>query len=155
MNCFFLGGTGNGNKLGREGIVSFAIPDLGVLFKTRHFGSSFECEYISLLALLAFIEKNSKMFSQQNIRIYTENPLIVHQINKRAFCSQDLEPHRDRALSYKERFYYSINWIPSHENRAREVFFDRPADYKKPKVDSNSFVNSTAEKSSIVESLLL
>ncbi|MCJ7508589.1 MAG: hypothetical protein MUO85_07660 [candidate division Zixibacteria bacterium] len=123
-----------------------------MLFKTRHFGSSFECEYISLLALLAFIEKNPKMFSQQKIRIYTENPLIVHQMNKRASCSQDLEHHRDRALNYKERFCYSINWIPSHENRAREVFFDRPADYKNSNPDSDSFANSTAEKSGIAES---
>jgi hypothetical protein len=152
MNCFFLGGTENGDKLSREGIVSFAIPDLGVFFKTRHFGSSFECEYMSLLTLLAFIDRNPKIFSQQKIRIYTENPLIVHQINQKVSCSQDLKPHRDKALSYKEGFCYSISWIPSHENRSREVFFDGPVSHKNPNLDSDPFINSTMEKSDIARS---
>jgi hypothetical protein len=139
MNCFFLGGAENGNKLAKEGLVSFAIPDLGVLFKTRHFGSPFECEYMSLLVLLAFIEKNPRAFSQQKIHIYSENPLIVYQINQKAFCSRDLKPHRDKALSYKKKFSYSISWVPSYENRAREILFGRPSTHQSLKLDSDIF----------------
>jgi len=123
MNCFFLGGSGNGDKSFKEGIASFAIPDLGVYFKTRCLGSSFQCEYMSLLALLSFIEENLRRFNQHKIRIYSENPLIVHQVNQKTSCSPDLEPHRDKALNYKQKFSYSINWIPSHENRARDMLF--------------------------------
>ena len=123
MNCFFLGRAEDANGPSKEGIVSFAIPDLGVVFKTRYFGSFFECEYMSLLALLIFIEKNQETFNQQKIRIFSENPLIVYQINQKGFCSRDLIPHRDKALSYRQKLSYSLEWIPSHENRARQVIF--------------------------------
>jgi len=124
MNCFFLGRTEGVNGLSQEGIVSFVIPDLEVVFKTRYFGSFFECEYMSLLALLTFIEKNRESFNRQTIRIFSDNPLIVYQINQKGVCSRDLTPHRDKALSYKQRLSYSLEWIPSHENRAREVLLE-------------------------------
>ena len=121
MNCFFLGKTKDTDRCSREGTVCFTIPELGVLFKTRYFGSSFECEYMSLLTLLVFIERNSEIFNQHKINIYTDNPLIVHQMNKAGFCSQDIRRHRDKALTYRQKFSYSLSWIPSYENQARNL----------------------------------
>lgn len=146
MNCFFLGKSGNGNGSSKEGLVSFSIPDLGVAFKTRYFGSFFECEYMSFLALLSFIEKNPKIFKKQKVNIYSDNPLIVYQVNQKSFCSRDLKSHRDKALVYKKRFSYSLEWIPSDENRAREMLAGESAVDEEVNLRLGFLAQPTSEK---------
>ena len=63
MRCFFWGTNNRPDRDTRgAGITSFAIPDWGVQFRAAQFGNATECEYGALLALLAFIEENPKVF---------------------------------------------------------------------------------------------
>lgn len=146
MNCFFLGRAGNKDRLCKEGIVSFIIPDLGVLFKTRFCGSFFECEYMSLLSLLAFIDRSPKIFNDHKIDIYTDNPLIVHQVTKKVSCSEDIRSHRDKAVGYRQKFPYSLGWVPSYENRARELLLRQSREDWKFNLDLDIFARSTEEQ---------
>lgn len=110
----------------QSGLVSFAIPDLGILFKSKCFGSYYELEYISLLSLLRFIELNYKTFENQKISVLCSSSLLVYQMNENTVCKEELKRHRNLALAYKKKFNFSLSWIPESENRAQNGMMDLP-----------------------------
>jgi hypothetical protein len=119
MECFFYGTTREGEERKRfNGVVSFAVPDLGIIFRAQFKGSPAECEYASLLALLEFVEQNPNLFKNKRIEIYGDSFLVVHQVNMQMHCAKDLEPYRNMALGYKKKIQYVLNWIPKGDNPA-------------------------------------
>ncbi len=137
MRCYFSAQPDSEDRLRKQRrVVSFVIPDLGVVFRSQYSGSLVECGYISLLALLSFIEKNPEIFSNQKIEIYTNIPLIVYQINKNVFCEKEARVLKDMAVLYKRRLSFFLNWIPEKHNKANlslenlpSVGFDLQLDY--------------------------
>lgn len=127
MKCFISAKTLLPDKEKRQnGLISFAIPDLGVLLKARYFGSRYELEYKSLLALLRFIELNHKAFEGQKIVVLCSSSLLVYQLSENALCQKDLERHRNLALAYKKKLGFSLSWVPESENRAQNGMMDLP-----------------------------
>jgi len=56
MKCYFYGTTNSDDpSITTDGVVSFAIPDTGIVFKSRWVGNQIECQYAALLSLLRFI----------------------------------------------------------------------------------------------------
>lgn len=127
VKCFISAKTNHSDKsLRQNGSVSFAIPDLGILFRASCFGSYYELEYMSLLSLLRFIELNREVFKNQKIDIYCTSSLLVYQVNQNAFCQKELEKHKNLAIAYKNILDFSLNWIPDTENRAEKGMLDLP-----------------------------
>ncbi|UCB52327.1 MAG: hypothetical protein JSV10_10155 [Candidatus Zixiibacteriota bacterium] len=110
----------------QTGLVNFAIPDLGVLFKTRQSGSHYELEYKSLLALLRFIDLNQKAFRNQKLSVLCSSPLLVYQMNENSLCQKEVERDRNLALAYKRKLKFSVSWVPEGENRALSGMMDLP-----------------------------
>lgn len=124
MQCYFYanpGGIENGNE-NSAGFVSFSIPDIGISFKAVFNGKPKESEYSSLLALLEFIELNPQLFQNKNLEIYSNSFAVVHQVNLKLPPSKELEPFRNLALNYKKKIPYTLNWIPSGDNPAQNIF---------------------------------
>lgn len=127
LNCFIASKTLEQDKDKKQnGLVSFAIPDLGILFKSKYFGSYYELEYISLLSLLRFIELNQKAFDLQKINVLCSSSLIVYQLSENTLCQEELRKHRNLTLAYKQKFNFSVSWIPESENRAQNGMMDLP-----------------------------
>ena len=119
MQCFFYGTTRKEEKQTKfNGVVSFSIPDLGIVFRAQIQGTPTECEYASLLALLEFIELNPNFFEKRHIEIYGDSFMVVHQVNLKLICHKELEPYRNMALGYRKKIDYTLNWIPKTENLA-------------------------------------
>jgi hypothetical protein len=120
MECYFytkvMGKREDGHY---NAILSFSIPDVGILFRTRFSGTQSECEYASLLTLLEFVELNPQVFRDRTVEIYGDSFTVVNQINEKMYCSQDLQPFRNMALLFRNKFSYSLNWIPERENPAQ------------------------------------
>ncbi|HEX7402028.1 MAG TPA: hypothetical protein VF369_07600 [candidate division Zixibacteria bacterium] len=120
MQCFFYGTIrGENSRDNHNGVVSFSIPDLGIIFRAQFTGTPVECEYASLLALLEFIELNPHLFQNRTVEIYGDSFEVVNQVNLQMVCHKDLEPYRNMALGYKKKIPYSLNWIPEKENPAQ------------------------------------
>lgn len=120
MECYFYSKVRQQREDGScDAVLSFTIPDVGILFRTRFSGSPAECEYAALLTLLEFVELNPQVFRDRTIEIYGDSFTVVNQVNKKMFCSQDLQPFRNMALLFRNKFTYSINWIPERENPAQ------------------------------------
>jgi hypothetical protein len=127
MKCFISVKADLSDKEKKQnGLIGFAIPDVGVLFKTRHFGSFYELEYKSLLALLRFIEWNAKAFHNQKLNILCSSPLLVYQMNDNTLCQKEVEQDRNLALVYKRKLGFSLSWVPESENRASNGMMDLP-----------------------------
>jgi ribonuclease HI len=120
MQCFFYGTTREQNRDdGHNGVVSFSVPDLGIVFRAQFKGNPVECEYASLLALLEFIEINPHLFQNKTVEIFGDSFVVVNQVNLQMVCNKDLEPYRNMALVYKKKIPFSLNWIPQKENPAQ------------------------------------
>ncbi|MFQ6003359.1 MAG: hypothetical protein ACE5KJ_06390 [Candidatus Zixiibacteriota bacterium] len=120
MQCFFYGTIRDENKANaHNGVVSFTIPDLGIVFRAQFKGTPQECEYASLLALLEFVEINPHLFKNKTVEIFGDSFVVVNQVNLQMFCDKKLEPYRNMALVYKKKIPYSLSWIPQNENPAQ------------------------------------
>jgi hypothetical protein len=119
MRCFFWGSNNQADRDTRAaGVTSFAIPDWGVQFRAAQFGSAIECEYGAILALLAFIEKNPKVFEGVKLEFYTDAAAVVYQVNRK----QPVPPSEARFWSLIRRFRvkkpFELCWVPRNQNRA-------------------------------------
>lgn len=127
MRCYFSVKPESTVKSNKEKVlISFVIPDLGVLFRTHYRGEVDECTYISLLKLLKFIASNPKVFENQKTEILSHDPQIVYQVNQKTPCDERLEKLNGLALMYKEKLKYSLNWVPLKENKAENGILDQP-----------------------------
>jgi len=127
IKCFISAKTNHWDKsVKQRGLVSFAIPDLGILFRTYCLGTYYELEYMSLLSLLRFIELNREAFENQKIDVYSTSSLLVYQVSQNAFCEKELERYKNLAIAYKNTLNFSLNWIPQSENRAEKGMLDLP-----------------------------
>jgi len=105
-------------------LVTFAIPDIGVSFKAPYEAEDMTLEYASLLTLLEFIEINPKLFTNRALELYCNSADLVDQINTRRVDKPGLAPYLKKALEYRLRLKYSINWIRPDDNPARRSEID-------------------------------
>jgi hypothetical protein len=119
IQAFFFGtsfGEQDGGKL--VGLCGFAIPDLGIVSKSRHTGSIYECQYQGLLALLKFIENNRKQLDGFEFEILSDSALVVYQISHCKLITKELAPYYNTAINYKSKVNYRVSWVPRQENIA-------------------------------------
>jgi hypothetical protein len=125
IKCFITAKVKQADKsLRQNGLVSFAIPDWGILFRASYVGSYYELEYMSLLSLLRFVELNRPAFENHKIDIYSTSSILVYQVSQNAFCQKEIERHKNLAVAYKNIIDFSLNWIPQSENRAETGMLD-------------------------------
>ena len=127
LKCYFSIKVSEQEKGRRQnGLVCFAIPEVGVLFKTRSIGSFFELEYISFLSLLRFLELNQKAFENLKLSILCSSPLLVYQMNENSGCQREVQQLRNLVLAFKRKLNFFLSWIPEGENRALNGMMDLP-----------------------------
>lgn len=127
LKCYFsvrISEQEKGKK--QNGLICFAIPEVGVLFKTRSIGSFFELEYISFLSLLRFLELNQKAFENLKLSILCSSPLLVYQMNENSGCQREVQQLRNLVLAFKRKLNFFLSWIPEGENRALNGMMDLP-----------------------------
>lgn len=126
MECYF--GSQSlpyGNELDKTAVVSFSIPEIGIRFKAPFKGiDTNHSDFASFLALLEFIDSNQKYFSNHTYQIYGNNLSIINQINKREQIDEQFLPLYEQACLFKEKYKFSLEWIPTQDNLAGYDLFD-------------------------------
>ncbi len=106
-------------------MVMFHIPDVGIRFKAPFEGVDGDhCDLASFLALLEFIEGNQKYFSSHTFQIYGNNQRIINQLNSREIPPAIFAPLLEKATKYREKFRFSLEWVPSRDNTAFDTLLD-------------------------------
>ncbi len=112
------------HDLASRNMVIFAIPDIGVQFKAPFSAEDLALEYAALLTLLEFIDVNPQIFANRALELFCHNFDLVRQINDNTVEDVNLAPFLKRALEYRKKLKYSINWIPESDNPAGRTKID-------------------------------
>lgn len=100
-------------------IVAFSIPELGVRFKAPFTGvDNDHCALASLLALLEFIDSNQKFFANRAYQIFGNDHAVIDQVNGRLEYQEQFEGLIARAENYRDKYRFSLEWIPTADNEA-------------------------------------
>jgi len=127
MRCYIWGTSNLENRdQPGNGILSFAIPDLGIQYRAAHRATASECEYLAILALLNFVSNNPKIFTQQKLDIYTDAVLPVYQVNKKAPVPTSVERYCRIIHRFRATHQLALGWVPKEQNMAYTGVLDLP-----------------------------
>lgn len=126
MECYFASAAlPEDNSTGKSAVVMFHIPGVGIRFKAPFDGVDPDhCDLASFLALLEFIDSNQKYFSSHTFQIYGNNARVINQLNQREIPPEMFEPLMEKASSYREKYRFSLEWIPTRDNTAFDTLLD-------------------------------
>jgi len=113
------------NQDGKSAVVSFQIPDVGIRFKAPFAGVNKNHSYLaSLLALPEFIDSNQKYFTNHTFQIFGNNLSVINQVNGREHPPEIFEHLMEKAARYREKYRFSLDWVPQGDNPAIDPLFD-------------------------------
>lgn len=125
---------------GRDGTVSFAVPEYGVLFRCGAAGNKADMEIIAFLTFLRFVEHNIEIFKPRKLHIYTDFPLLVYLMNKGAMVP-GMDAVIREAEKYARNIEFEVKYVVDKENRAAGSVVDIPAMPADSKVKIKTFAN--------------
>ncbi len=110
-----------------KGIVCFAVPEYGLLFRCSASGTKSELEIISFLSFLRFAEHNRDIFSQKELHIFTDFPQLMYLVNNKAVAQGGMVTVLKQVEKFCKEFQIRVQWIDPGENRAAGSVNDIPA----------------------------
>ncbi len=120
MECYFTTNPIESESGKHKALLSFTVPEYGIVFRAQFSGKETECEYASLLSLLEFVEINPQLFKNKTVEIYGDSTVVVNQVNDKMYCNKQLEPFRKMAQLFRKKIPYVLNYIPPKENPAHK-----------------------------------
>ena len=126
MECYFGSyELPDGRQIDKSAVVIFSIPELGIKFKAPFDGVDGDHnDFASLLALLEFIDSNQKYFTNRTYQIFGNNPKIIDQVNRREQPPLKFAPLMQKALNYRKKYRFSLDFIRSDDNPVFDSLFD-------------------------------
>ncbi len=121
MELFFGSHKISGGNAAPGNLVTFSIPDLGVRFKAPYAADNTVLDYAALLTLLEFIEINPQLFTNRALELYCNNYDLVNQVKDSRVEDIELAPFLRKALEYRSKLRFSLNWIPAPDNPAQNL----------------------------------
>ncbi len=126
MHCYVYGKMLEADSRTKRGIVAFAVPDLGILFKSNFSGWQIECEYMALLTFLRFVEKNPKVFAHNRIEILSSSASLVFDATGKAPRHVRARKFKKTVEHFRKKIPFSLHWIAEQDNPTLEGVFDLP-----------------------------
>jgi len=123
-------------KLGfTTGLVGFAIPDYGILFRCRAKGESLDLEFGSFFALLGFINTKLKNEKIKVVQVFSSNPYFVFSFSGGRDIINKNKERRKLLKNYSKKFSIKVAYIGPDENKglfSPADFASLPVHYKVP-----------------------
>ncbi|MCD6248863.1 MAG: hypothetical protein J7J98_00855 [candidate division Zixibacteria bacterium] len=99
-----------------RGMILFAIPSYGVLFRCRADGDLMDLEFGAFFALLRFIKTSLAKEQIKNLRVFSSTPKFVFTMMNRGPELRN-RPNREKMLKkYCDRYYIQPELIPINRN---------------------------------------
>jgi hypothetical protein len=148
MKCYFYGSNLTDDKLAaNRGIISFSIPDYGVVFRAQYHGSTYQCEYAAALALIRFLRLNQKHFKSIKPKLLTDSAMVVYQVKGKVNTTPSLRRQRDLLAFYQRKLGFELEWIPTRMNRAQMQADAVAINPKTPQFNYDIFDETTKRRS--------
>jgi hypothetical protein len=125
MDCFFGSyQLPEDNQRDKTAVVTFTIPEVGIIFKAPFAAANNDHgDFASLLALLDFIDSNQKYFSNHTYQIYGNNLRVINAVNQIEHPSDQYTPLLQKALDYRHKYRFSLDWIAARDNPIYDQLF--------------------------------
>lgn len=126
MECYFAAcQLPNSTVDGKSSVVMFYIPEVGIRFKAPFAAVDKDhSDLASMLALLEFIDTNQKYLSNKTYQIYGDNRELIRQLNGEAAPRGEFGNLISKAVEYRDKYRFSLQWVPSEENEAFDSLLD-------------------------------
>ncbi|MEA2030238.1 MAG: hypothetical protein U9N55_01405 [candidate division Zixibacteria bacterium] len=108
-----------------NGMISFAVPDYGVLFRSRAHGTMIDLEFGAFFALLAFLKSRLSDQDIKAVQIMSSNPEFVFSFTGK---KENIQQNKERArllTEYSREYTIAISYVKPIDNRS----FLSPTDY--------------------------
>jgi len=127
MKIYFFGKcqAGAADSCG-QGIISFLMPDLGVMYRTRYTGRGIDCSFTAAIMAVKFVENNQNLLSKQAIELLTDSAELVEAVNGEAPLAGREKDYRDIILMYMKKYKLKLLWVPCAQNRAAQILPNLP-----------------------------
>ncbi len=100
-----------------RGMILFAIPSYGILFKCRAEGEAIDLEFGAFFAVLQFIRDSLAEQKIRQVRISSSNPQFIFSIINRT-ASVATNPQRQKILAeYMTFFEVALAYVPVMKNK--------------------------------------
>jgi len=150
LKCYISGKPIEG--LDKKGIISFAVPEYGVLFRCGAAGNRADLEVIAFLTFLRFVEHNKNIFKPRQLHIFTDFPILVYLMTN-GVSGHGMDAVRRQALEYAKGVHFKVQWIDVSGNRAAGSIGQIPDMPTNTKLKIKSFPGLTAESQKQDQSL--
>lgn len=101
-----------------KGMICFAIPAYGILFRCRSTGPVVDLEFSAIFSLLEFIKTKMHDERIKSIRIYSSNPELVFAFTENSPHIQDGSPRRLLLNGYAKSMKIGVSYVKPAANRA-------------------------------------
>ncbi len=115
LGCYVSGRHLPGQE--KHGLVSFAVPEWGILFRCLADGPRTDLEILALMSFLRFAEHNHEIFAGRQLRIFTDCQILLF-LMKGGTDGPGSEKLRRRAAEIAPKIHFTVEWIDSDHNRA-------------------------------------
>jgi hypothetical protein len=110
-----------------RGMILFAIPSYGVLFKCRAGGDLLDLEFGAFFALLRFVKTSLAGERIRKIRVNSSNPRLVFTLANRGPLIAARPGRRKMLEDYLSKFEIEVRLIPRRKNQAQLSPTDLPS----------------------------
>lgn len=110
-----------------RGMILFAIPSYGVLFKCRAGGDLLDLEFGAFFALLRFVRTSLAKERIKAVRIHSSNPLFVFTMANRGPRIATRPGRRKMLEDYLSKFDIEVRLVPRRKNQAQMSPSDLPS----------------------------
>lgn len=101
-----------------KGIVCFAIPDYGILFRCRSQGRVVDLEFGAIFSLLEFIRAKLKDENIKSVQVYSSNPELVFAFTENSPHMQKGSPRRLLLNEFARTMKIAVGYVKPGDNRA-------------------------------------
>jgi hypothetical protein len=124
LKCFVSGRHLPGDS--QHGVVSFAVPEYGILFRSLAKGGRADLEIIAFLSFLRFAEHNIEIFKRKQLNIFTDFPILAFIVNDESRSIPGVEAVRQEAAKKAKVLRFEVVLIDTESNRAAGSADDIP-----------------------------
>lgn len=108
------------------GMVSFAIPDYGILFRCRASGNPVDLEFGAYFALLRFVKTRLAGEKVKAIKVLSSNPEFVFSFTGKGRHLEENEERKRLLREFGEVYTLAVGYVRSLDNRALVSAVDTP-----------------------------
>jgi hypothetical protein len=137
LKCYVSGRHLPGDK--RNGIIAFAVPEFGLLFRCQGAGTRTDLEIIAFLSFLKFAEHNVEIFKRRHLLIQTDYPLLAFMLSGHKQAGRGAETLLRQARKTAKSLRFEVALIDTAGNRAAGNACDIPSVPAGAKLDIKTF----------------